>query len=205
MHRLPLLRLNLALTPLVQPLLAVVCGVLVSPRRKLLAAIAIGVVLAGPPVAALNIWLGGLVERQGREELDLAGRRHMVLSERALPARWRPSTSLRPVASIPAASLTSMRSVRPPSAPRRSKSFRSSPPMAARCAPTSATNRSSAKSSRPSRCRPAAATCSNSCVLAGNPLSGSASAAPGQATAMVSRRSFRRRCSCRSFRPRAGR
>ena len=41
-----------------------------SPRRKLLAAIAIGVVLAGPPVAALNIWLGGLVERQGREELD---------------------------------------------------------------------------------------------------------------------------------------
>ena len=38
-------------------------------------------VLAGPPVAALNIWLGGLVERQGREELDLAARRHMVLSE----------------------------------------------------------------------------------------------------------------------------
>jgi len=32
-------------------------------------------------VAALNIWLGVLVERQGREELDLAGRRHMVLSE----------------------------------------------------------------------------------------------------------------------------
>ena len=52
-----------------------------SPRRKLLAAIAIGVVLAGPPVAALNIWLGGLVERQGREELDVAARRHMVLSE----------------------------------------------------------------------------------------------------------------------------
>jgi len=54
---------------------------LVSPRRKLLGAIAIGVVLAGPPVAALNIWLGGWVERQGREELDQAGRRHMVLSE----------------------------------------------------------------------------------------------------------------------------
>jgi sensor c-di-GMP phosphodiesterase-like protein len=53
----------------------------VSPRRKLLAAIAIGVVLAGPPVAALNIWLGGLVERQGRDELDVAGRRHMVLAE----------------------------------------------------------------------------------------------------------------------------
>jgi sensor c-di-GMP phosphodiesterase-like protein len=32
-------------------------------------------------VAALNIWLGGLVERQGREELDEAGRRHMTLTE----------------------------------------------------------------------------------------------------------------------------
>ena len=52
-----------------------------SPRRKLLAAIGIGVVLAGPPVAALNIWLNGLVERQGRDELDLAARRHMALSE----------------------------------------------------------------------------------------------------------------------------
>ena len=52
-----------------------------SPRRKLLVAIGIGVVLAGPPVAALNIWLGGLVERQGREELDLSVRRHMALSE----------------------------------------------------------------------------------------------------------------------------
>jgi sensor c-di-GMP phosphodiesterase-like protein len=47
----------------------------------LLAAIGIGVVLAGPPVAALNIWLNGLVERQGREELDLTARRHMALSE----------------------------------------------------------------------------------------------------------------------------
>ena len=47
----------------------------------MLAAIGIGVVLAGPPVAALNIWLSGLVERQGREELDLAARRHMALSE----------------------------------------------------------------------------------------------------------------------------
>ncbi len=47
----------------------------------MLAAIGIGVVLAGPPVAALNIWLSGLVERQAREELTLSGRRHMVLSE----------------------------------------------------------------------------------------------------------------------------
>ena len=32
-------------------------------------------------MAALNIWLGGLVERQGREELDMAARRHMALSD----------------------------------------------------------------------------------------------------------------------------
>jgi sensor c-di-GMP phosphodiesterase-like protein len=53
----------------------------VSPRRKLLVAIAIGVVLAGPPVAALNIWLSGLVERQNREELDLSARRSLALAE----------------------------------------------------------------------------------------------------------------------------
>ena len=60
------------------------CGVEVSPRRKLLAAIGIGVVLAGPPVAALNIWLAGFVDRQGREELVSTARRHMVLSEARL-------------------------------------------------------------------------------------------------------------------------
>jgi sensor c-di-GMP phosphodiesterase-like protein len=53
----------------------------VSPRRKLLVAIAVGVVLAGPPVAAFNYWLSGLVERQGREDLELSARRHMALSE----------------------------------------------------------------------------------------------------------------------------
>jgi sensor c-di-GMP phosphodiesterase-like protein len=47
----------------------------------LLAAIGIGVLLAGPPVAALNIWLGGLVERQSRAELDLSARRYMALSD----------------------------------------------------------------------------------------------------------------------------
>ena len=52
-----------------------------SPRRKLLAAIGIGVLLAGPPVAALNIWLSGLVERQSRAELDLSARRYMALSD----------------------------------------------------------------------------------------------------------------------------
>jgi len=53
----------------------------VSPRRKLLAAIGIGVVLAGPPVAALNIWLGGLLESQGRDELELTAQRNLALAE----------------------------------------------------------------------------------------------------------------------------
>jgi sensor c-di-GMP phosphodiesterase-like protein len=44
-------------------------------------AIAIGVVLAGPPVVALNVWLGGVAEQQAREELELSVRRHMALSE----------------------------------------------------------------------------------------------------------------------------
>jgi sensor c-di-GMP phosphodiesterase-like protein len=56
----------------------------VLPRRKFLAAIAIGVVLAGPPVVALNLWLNGLVERQGREELELAAKRHLALTEARL-------------------------------------------------------------------------------------------------------------------------
>ena len=73
-------KLKLAFTPLVQ-FGSVSGGVLVSPRRKLLVAIAIGVVLAGPPVAALNIWLSGLVERQARDELELSARRHMALAE----------------------------------------------------------------------------------------------------------------------------
>jgi len=56
-------------------------GVFVSPRRKLLVAIAIGVVLAASPVAALNIWLSGMAERQAHEELELSMRRHMARSE----------------------------------------------------------------------------------------------------------------------------
>jgi sensor c-di-GMP phosphodiesterase-like protein len=44
-------------------------------------AAAIGVALAGPPVAALNIWLSGLSERQARDELDQSARRTMALGE----------------------------------------------------------------------------------------------------------------------------
>jgi sensor c-di-GMP phosphodiesterase-like protein len=50
----------------------------------LLAAIAAGVVLAGPPVVGLNLWLNGMVEHQGREELELAAKRHLTLSEARL-------------------------------------------------------------------------------------------------------------------------
>ena len=51
------------------------------PSRKLLIAIAAGVALAAPPVAAFNLWLNGLVERQGQEELDLSARRSISLAE----------------------------------------------------------------------------------------------------------------------------
>jgi sensor c-di-GMP phosphodiesterase-like protein len=44
-------------------------------------AIAIGVVLAGPPVAAINLWLGGMVTRQAQQELEVSARRTMVLAE----------------------------------------------------------------------------------------------------------------------------
>jgi len=40
-----------------------------------------GVVLAAPPVAALNLWLGNLVERHGQDELDLSARRALALAE----------------------------------------------------------------------------------------------------------------------------
>jgi sensor c-di-GMP phosphodiesterase-like protein len=50
----------------------------------LLVAIAVGVGLAGPPVAALNLWLNSMVERQSREELELAAKRHLTLSDARL-------------------------------------------------------------------------------------------------------------------------
>ena len=51
------------------------------PSRKLLLAIAAGVALAGPPVAAFNYWLNNLVERQGHPQLEAAARRSMALAE----------------------------------------------------------------------------------------------------------------------------
>jgi sensor c-di-GMP phosphodiesterase-like protein len=59
-------------------------GHLLAPRRKLLVAIAIGVVLAGPPVVALNHWLDRLVEHQAREQLEQSALRTMAAAEAGL-------------------------------------------------------------------------------------------------------------------------
>ena len=45
---------------------------------------ATGVVLAGPPVAALNLWLNGIADRQGQEELETSARRHITIGEARL-------------------------------------------------------------------------------------------------------------------------
>jgi sensor c-di-GMP phosphodiesterase-like protein len=49
-------------------------------RRNLLAAAA-GVLLAAAPLLAFNIWLNGLIERQGQEETDTSARRAVALAE----------------------------------------------------------------------------------------------------------------------------
>lgn len=52
--------------------------------QKTLGAIVAGVLLAGPPMVALNLWLHGLVERQIQEELDNSARRTIALAEARL-------------------------------------------------------------------------------------------------------------------------
>ncbi len=51
-----------------------------SRRNKLVAAV-IGVVLAGLPMAAFNLWLGYFVEQKGREEVDVVARRSLALAD----------------------------------------------------------------------------------------------------------------------------
>jgi len=53
----------------------------VTPRLKLVLALAAGVVLAGPPVVALNLWLQGLDERHDREEIDAVAARVLAIAE----------------------------------------------------------------------------------------------------------------------------
>ena len=52
-----------------------------SPSRKKLVAIVAGVLLAGPPVLAFNLWLDGFVQGQSQEEAKLAARRTIALAE----------------------------------------------------------------------------------------------------------------------------
>ncbi len=53
----------------------------VFSRRKKLVAVVVGVVLAGLPMAAFNLWLGYFIEQQGREEVELVGRRALALAD----------------------------------------------------------------------------------------------------------------------------
>jgi sensor c-di-GMP phosphodiesterase-like protein len=53
----------------------------VFSRRKKLVAVVVGVVLAGVPGAAFNLWLGYFIEQQGHEEVELVGRRALALSD----------------------------------------------------------------------------------------------------------------------------
>ena len=154
-----------------------------SPRRKLLAAIGIGVVLAGPPVAALNIWLNGLVERQGREELDLAApAAHDAVRGTHRPHRGDPRRSCRPryrflprhqcgraapddVRDHSGQGAVDRRARRPDAVHRRRQSAGAAQGRFVRAAVGRA-----------------AATCWNWCVLADSRSSGFASAVLGQAT-----------------------
>ena len=49
--------------------------------RKNLLAIVAGVFVAGAPLIAFDVWLGGLIERQGQEEVDISARRAVCLAE----------------------------------------------------------------------------------------------------------------------------
>ena len=58
-------------------------GVRAFPRRNLIA-IAVGIVLAGVPLIAFDLWLDRLVEGQGWAEVTTAGRRAVSLAEQRL-------------------------------------------------------------------------------------------------------------------------
>jgi sensor c-di-GMP phosphodiesterase-like protein len=60
--------------------------VVVAPRLRKLAAIALGLALAGIPAAAVHVWLSSYIERQVAGELDVAARRVIALAETRLGA-----------------------------------------------------------------------------------------------------------------------
>src|SRR5471030_2788786 len=49
-------------------------------RRNIVAIVA-GVFLAGAPLVAFDFWLGGLIDRQGQEEVDTSAKRAIALAE----------------------------------------------------------------------------------------------------------------------------
>jgi sensor c-di-GMP phosphodiesterase-like protein len=49
--------------------------------RKNIIAIVAGVLLAGAPLLAFNWWVGGLIDRQGQEEVDTSAKRAIALAE----------------------------------------------------------------------------------------------------------------------------
>ena len=49
--------------------------------RKNIFAIVVGVLLAGAPLLAFDFWLGGLIDRQGQEEVDTSAKRAIGLAE----------------------------------------------------------------------------------------------------------------------------
>jgi sensor c-di-GMP phosphodiesterase-like protein len=58
----------------------------IAPRYRKLAAIALGLALAGIPAAAAHVWLSSYIERQVSGELDVAARRVVALAETRLGA-----------------------------------------------------------------------------------------------------------------------
>jgi sensor c-di-GMP phosphodiesterase-like protein len=56
----------------------------VSPKLRKLAAIPVGLTFAGALAAAMYSWLGHYIEQQGIQELDIAARRVIALTERRL-------------------------------------------------------------------------------------------------------------------------
>lgn len=48
---------------------------MIQPRRKKLIAVAIGVLLGGLPLVGFNLWLGTLLERQGRDDIHVSAQR----------------------------------------------------------------------------------------------------------------------------------
>src|SRR5215831_2261631 len=49
--------------------------------RKKLIAIAAGVVLAGAPLLVFDLWIGGLINRQGQDEVGTSAQRAVALAE----------------------------------------------------------------------------------------------------------------------------